>query len=150
MSFSWVSKSQNVWGWQRPLGPSGPTPAQAGIPRGGCPWPCPGGFQSLQGYLTASPGNFVPALLVSTKTLRPVFAELFSSSWLLLPSCRTLHFLLNCMRFLSAHHSILSRSLRMAVWWVSQCPHFRVIHEFTEGAFYPTVQTINGEQYWIQ
>lgn len=43
MYYIHATVSQTDWGWQGPLGPSDPTPAQVGPLRGGCREPCPGG-----------------------------------------------------------------------------------------------------------
>lgn len=39
-----LTELQNCWNWQGSLGCSGPSPAQAGPPRAGCPGTCPGVF----------------------------------------------------------------------------------------------------------
>lgn len=70
----WIPESQQGWGWQRPLGPAGPAPAQGGTPRAGCPgfWRSPRRLHS--GKRDCTPEQMCPAPVLS---LNLSFAQSF-------------------------------------------------------------------------
>jgi len=54
--------TQDGWGWQGPLGPSGPTPAPAGTPGAGAQSHIQAVSEDLQGGNSTASGQSVPAL----------------------------------------------------------------------------------------
>ena len=127
-------ESQNGWGWQGPLEPSGPTPAQEGPPRGGCPGTyssdlCPSSFwaslrKRLHGFWTtcvkcSSTHTAQQCCLVLRRSflssslcpLPPVLA-IGTTEKSLVPSslCPSFRHLYTLMRFLSLLFSRLNSS----------------------------------------